>query len=235
MGCGIYSLGRQTTPGLFSAGERAPAPRSGSLRSQVLHENPDACEETKREEASNEETKKQYDTNVFGVLNVVRAVVPYLRKQHSGHIINFSSLFGYGAIPVYALYGSTKFAIEGLSEGLAIELEPFGIKVTALAPGLFRTKFLEGGQYVTSAKTIPEYDNTPVGQMKKTPEQLQGNQEGDPAKLARGIVELSNEKNPPLHLPVGNDSLETYRTNTAKTTAEIEKWAGKFSSTKATN
>ena len=187
------------------------------------------------EEASNEETKKQYDTNVFGVLNVVRAVVPYLRKQHSGHIINFSSLFGYGAIPVYALYGSTKFAIEGLSEGLAIELEPFGIKVTALAPGLFRTKFLEGGQYVTSSKTIPEYDNTPVGQMKKTPEQLHGNQEGDPAKLAKVIVELSNEKNPPLHLPVGNDSLEAYRSNMAKTTAEIEKWAGKFSSTKATN
>jgi NAD(P)-dependent dehydrogenase (short-subunit alcohol dehydrogenase family) len=187
------------------------------------------------EEASNAEVKKQYDTNVFGVLNVVRAVLPYMRKQRSGHIINFSSLFGYGAIPVYALYGSTKFAIEGISEGLAIELEPFGIKVTALAPGLFRTKFLEGGQYVTAAKTISDYDNTMVGQMKSSPGQLQGNQEGDPAKLARVLVELANVQNPPLHLPVGEDSLAAYRSNVAKTTAEIEQWAGKFSPTKASN
>jgi NAD(P)-dependent dehydrogenase (short-subunit alcohol dehydrogenase family) len=180
------------------------------------------------EEVSNEETKRQYDTNVFGLLNVVRAVLPYMRKQRAGHIINFSSLFGYGAIPVYALYGSTKFAVEGLSKGLAVELEAFGIKVTALAPGLFRTKFLEGGSYVTAGKPIPDYDNTAVGQMKNSPAQLHGNQAGDPAKLAEVVVGLAKEKNPPLHLPVGKDSLDAYRKNVEKTSKEIEQWADKF-------
>lgn len=81
--------------------------------------------------------RKQYDTNVFGLLNVTRVVLPYLRQQKSGHIIYLSSLFGYDAVPGWGLYGSTKFAVEGLSKGLAIELAPLGIHVTAVAPGLF--------------------------------------------------------------------------------------------------
>ena len=183
------------------------------------------------EEISNEEAKKQYDTNVFGVLNVIRATLPYLRKQKSGHIINFSSLFGYDTIPGYALYGSTKFAIEGISAGLSKELAPFGIKVTALAPGLFRTQFLDAGSYLTAANSIKDYDKTMVGQMRSSPEQLHGNQAGDPTKLAKVVVELAAVDNPPHHLPVGLDSLSAYRTSVAATSREIEDWAGKFTAT----
>jgi len=183
------------------------------------------------EEISDEEAKKQYDTNFFGVLNVIRATLPGLRKQRSGHIINFSSLFGYDSIPAWSLYGSTKFALEGISKGLAAELAPFGIHVTALAPGLFRTQFLETGAYLTAAKSISDYDNTAVHQLRDSAGQLHGNQAGDPAKLAHVVVELAAEENPPLHLPVGLDSLQTYRNNAAKTSAEIDQWVGKFSAT----
>ena len=183
------------------------------------------------EEISAEETKKQYDTNVFGVLNVTRAVLPQLRKQRSGHIINISSLFAYDAIPAWALYGSTKFAVEGLSVGLAIELAPFGIHVTALAPGLFRTNFLEAGSFSMPAKPIKDYDETLTGQMRNNAGKFHGNQAGDPAKLAKVIVALAAEEHPPLHLPVGLDSLQSYRTNAVRTSKEIEEWAGKFPAT----
>lgn len=183
------------------------------------------------EEATDLETRKQYDTNVFGLLNVVRAVLPHLRRQRSGHIINFSSLFGYGALPAWALYGSTKYAVEGISEGLAMELAPFNIKVTSLAPGLFRTQFLSSGSFASAGKPISDYDNTAAGQMKSVPGSLHGNQQGDPQKLAKVVTELAAVENPPLHLPVGKDSLESFRTNTAKNSREVEAWAGKFTST----
>lgn len=182
------------------------------------------------EEISDAEVRKQYDTNVFGVLNVVRAVLPHLREKKSGHIINISSLFGYGALPAWALYGSTKYAIEGISEGLALELAPFNIRVTALAPGLFRTQFLNSG-YTMAANSIADYDATAVGQMKSVPAALHGNQPGDPTKLAKVVAELASTENPPLHLPVGKDSLQTYRTNRDKVNTEIEGWAGKFTPT----
>jgi NAD(P)-dependent dehydrogenase (short-subunit alcohol dehydrogenase family) len=183
------------------------------------------------EEASDEEVRRQYETNVFGLLNVVRAVLPVLRRQKSGHIINISSLFGYDAIPGWALYGSTKFAVEGLSKGLAAELAPFGIKVTAAAPGLFRTQFLSQESYSLSKSAIDDYSNTVVGQMKKGSDNLHGNQAGDPAKLAQVILELTELENPPLHLPIGKDSLGMYRKNAQKSGAEIEYWSDKFTPT----
>ncbi|GGB02574.1 SDR family NAD(P)-dependent oxidoreductase [Puia dinghuensis] len=183
------------------------------------------------EEISDEETRKQYDTNVFGVLNVIRAVLPQLRKQRSGHIINISSLFAYDAIPAWALYGSTKFAVEGISVGLAIELAPFDIQVTALAPGLFRTNFLDAGSFLTPANPIGDYDKTPAGQYRNNAGAYHGNQAGDPAKLAKVVVALAAQEHPPLHLPVGLDSLQSYRNNAARTSREIEEWAGKFPAT----
>lgn len=187
------------------------------------------------EEASDEEVRRQYDTNVFGLLNVVRSVLPHLRENKSGHIINISSLFGYGAIPAWALYGSTKYAVEGISEGLALELAPFNIKVTSLAPGLFRTQFLNSQSYSYAANHISDYDGTVVGQMKNVPDSLHGNQPGDPAKLAKVVVELAAVENPPLHLPVGKDSLQTYQTSSARISEEIESWANKFTPTEVTD
>ncbi|MBD2728925.1 SDR family NAD(P)-dependent oxidoreductase [Nostoc sp. FACHB-892] len=175
------------------------------------------------EEATDAEVRKQYDTNVFGLLNVTRAVLPYLRQQKSGHIINISSLFGYDAIPGWGLYGSTKFAVEGLSKGLAVELAPLGIHVTVVAPGLFTTDFLSTESYVAAKTIIADYQAT-VGPMRSGADALHGNQPGDPKKFAAVMIQLANTDHPPLHLPVGNDTIAMYRSSAAKMAQDIEAW-----------
>jgi NAD(P)-dependent dehydrogenase (short-subunit alcohol dehydrogenase family) len=175
------------------------------------------------EEATDAEVKAQYDTNVFGLLNVLRAALPHLRAQRSGHIINVSSLFGFGAIPGWALYGSTKFAVEGISKGLAIELEPLNIKVTVVEPGLFSTEFLSAESYSASKNIIADYAAT-VGPMRAGADQLHGNQPGDPKKLAQVVVDIAHNENPPLHLPIGKDAVGMYKANAEKTSKEIDQW-----------
>ena len=183
------------------------------------------------EEASAEEVRKQYDTNVFGLLNVTRAVLPQLRRQGSGHIINISSLFGYlNSVPGFGLYGSTKFAVEGISEGLALELKPLGIKVTALAPGLFSTEFVSTDSYQSSAVILDAYKET-VGVIRGYTGQLHGNQPGDPAKLAGVIVKLAAAENPPLHLPVGADAVKNLREKIAQISRELAEWESVATST----
>jgi NAD(P)-dependent dehydrogenase (short-subunit alcohol dehydrogenase family) len=175
------------------------------------------------EEATDAEARKQYDTNVFGLLNVTRAVLPYLRQQKSGRVINISSLFGYDAIPGWGLYGSTKFAVEGISKGLAAELAPLGIHVTVVAPGLFSTDFLSTESY-TAAKTIIDDYQATVGPMRSGADGLHGHQSGDPKKFAAVMIQLANIERPPLHLPVGNDTIAMYRNNAAKMAQDIEAW-----------
>jgi NAD(P)-dependent dehydrogenase (short-subunit alcohol dehydrogenase family) len=175
------------------------------------------------EEATDAEVRKQYDTNVFGLLNVTRAVLPYLRQQKSGRVINISSLFGYDAIPGWGLYGSTKFAVEGLSKGLAVELAPLGIHVTTVAPGLFSTDFLSAESYVAAKTIIDDYQAT-VGPMRSGASALHGHQPGDPKKFAAVIIQLANTERPPLHLPVGKDTVAMYRNNAASMAQEIEAW-----------
>ncbi|SDI79569.1 oxidoreductase [Mucilaginibacter sp. P25] len=175
------------------------------------------------EEATDAEVKAQYETNVFGLLNVVRAVLPHLRAQRSGHIINVSSLFGFDAIPGWALYGSTKFAVEGISKGLAVELAPLNIKVTVVEPGLFSTEFLSAESYSAAKNVIDDYAAT-VGPMRAGANQLHGNQPGDPRKLARVVVDIAHNENPPLHLPIGKDAVGMYKANAEKTSEEIDQW-----------
>ncbi len=162
------------------------------------------------EEASAEEVRKQFDTNVFGLLNVTRAVLPQMRKQASGPIINISSLFAYlNNIPGLGVYGATKYAVEGLSEGLALELAPLGIKVTAVAPGLFSTEFASADSYQSSAVILAAYKDT-IGVMRGNVGHLHGNQPGDPAKLAAVIIQLAASEKVPLHLPVGKDAVKIF-------------------------
>ncbi|MBI4780776.1 MAG: SDR family NAD(P)-dependent oxidoreductase [Oscillatoriophycideae cyanobacterium NC_groundwater_1537_Pr4_S-0.65um_50_18] len=175
------------------------------------------------EEATDAEVRKQYDTNVFGLLNVTRAVLPYLRQQQSGQIINLSSLFGYDAVPGWGLYGSTKFAVEGLSKGLAVELAPLGIQVTVVAPGLFTTDFLSTDSYVAAKTIIDDYQAT-VGSMRSGADALHGNQPGDPKKFAQVILQLADTDRPPLHLPVGKDAVSMYQNNAAKMAEDIAAW-----------
>lgn len=183
------------------------------------------------EEASAEEVKKQYDTNVFGLLNVTRAVLPHMRSRHSGHIINISSLFGYrAATPGFGLYGSTKFAVEGISEGLALEVAPLGIHITSAAPGLFSTDFASTDSYMSSETVLDAYKDT-VGAVRGFIGQFHGNQPGDPAKLARVIVTIAGTENPPLHLPIGKDAVASFRTKTEEMQKEVAVWESLAAST----
>jgi len=176
------------------------------------------------EEVSDAEARKQYDTNVFGVLNVLRATLPFLRKQRSGHIINVSSLFAFDPLTGWALYGSTKNAVEGISQGLAKELEPFGIGVTAIEPGLFRTGFTGKDSFVVAQNAIPDYENTIVGQMRKSTGAFHGTQPGDPSKLATVVVKLGHTENPPLHLPIGSDAINNYNIFREKLANDVNAW-----------
>lgn len=176
------------------------------------------------EEVSDAEARKQYDTNVFGLLNVVRATLPFLRKEKSGHIMNVSSLFAFDPLPGWALYASTKNAVEGLTVGLAKELEPLGIKVSVIEPGLFRTGFTGKDSYSVAQHTIGDYDNTMVGYMRNGTDAYHGSQPGDPAKLAAVVVKLGHAFNPPLHLPIGTDAVNSYSIYRERLANDVNGW-----------
>ncbi len=176
------------------------------------------------EEATTEEIEKIYATNVFGLLKVTRAVLPHMRRQRSGHVLNFSSIGGYAGYPGWGVYGSTKFAVEGLSESLATEIEPFGIKVTIVEPGFFRTDFLADNSLSISPASIPDYVGTPAGNMRDFAASANHAQPGDPAKFAAGIVTLVNAENPPLRMPFGSDTVAKLSEKNAFVEQELSTW-----------
>jgi len=175
------------------------------------------------EEATDAEVKANYEVNVFGTLNVIRAVLPFMRKKRSGHVINISSVGGLGAYIGWGLYGSTKFAIEGITEALAMELAPLGIYATVVAPGFFRTNFLDESSLISSKQVITDYAET-VGAMREFAAKVNYQQPGDPQKLAAAFVKLGNSENPPVHLPLGNDTLQRFREKTAAFEQDITSW-----------
>lgn len=175
------------------------------------------------EEASNEEVKQNHDANVFGLLNVTRAILPYMRKQRSGHVINISSVGGLNGYVGWEIYGSTKFAVEGITESMALELAPLGIYATVVAPGFFRTEFLDPTSLIRTAHVIDDYAGT-VGEMRSFATQVNKKQPGDPKKLAQAFIKLANAEKPPVHLPLGNDTLAMYREKTARFEKDIEDW-----------
>lgn len=134
------------------------------------------------EEASAEEIEAVYRTNVFGLLNVTRAVLPHMRKARAGRILNISSIGGYRAGAGFGVYSSTKFAVEGLSESLHAELEPLGVHVTVVEPGYFRTDFLDSSSLTASTLRINDYDDT-AGKVRTFAADLSHRQPGDPSKL----------------------------------------------------
>jgi NAD(P)-dependent dehydrogenase (short-subunit alcohol dehydrogenase family) len=175
------------------------------------------------EEASDEEVKRNYETNVFGLLKVTRAVLPHMRRQRSGHVINLSSVGGLRGNVGWGLYGSTKFAVEGITESLALELAPLGIYATAVEPGMFRTNFLDQSSLSRSSNVIPDYAET-VGKMRERAGQVNYKQPGDPVKLAAAIVRLAASPKPPVHLPLGSDTLAAYRNKVDSFNKEIDEW-----------
>lgn len=177
---------------------------------------------TNFEETSEENIREIFELNVFGLMRVTRAILPFMRKQKSGHIFNIASAAGYGAGPV--VYHTSKFAVTGFSTCLAFELEPFGIKVTNVAPGLFRTSFYNKGAMRTELDIhIEDYDSS-RWQDDFVKNNSNHEQPGDPAKLSELIYEVSNTVNPPLHLPVGKDAVETIENLENKLKEDVDNW-----------
>src|SRR5262245_37856285 len=158
------------------------------------------------EEASAAEIEALYRTNVFGLLTVIRAVLPSMRKARSGRILNISSIGGYRGAAGFGVYSSTKFAVEGLSEALHDELAPLGIHVTVIEPGYFRTDFLDASSLAVSPARIADYDAT-AGKVRTRAAGLSHNQPGDPAKLADVLVTFVDTPTPPVRLPLGSDTV----------------------------
>lgn len=175
------------------------------------------------EESSAEEVERLYRTNVFGLLNVTRAVLPSMRGRRAGHVINISSVAGYCAYPGWGAYSSTKFAIEGLSETLHAELAPLGIHVTVVEPGFFRTDFLDRASLTETVLRIPDYSET-VGKMREFAAGYNHQQPGDPAKLAQALVQIAHAPEPPLRLPLGTDTLKRMAEKNALVTRETAQW-----------
>lgn len=159
------------------------------------------------EESSVREVQDCFDVNVFGLLNVTRAVLPHMRSANSGHIFNLSSVFGLIAGAGWGIYCGTKFAVEGLSEALAQEVKPFGIHVTIIEPGYVRTNFLSSGSIATPENSIPEYVAI-AEEKRKHKEDVAGKQIGDPQKIAEVIIKLTQVSEPPLRLLLGSDALQ---------------------------
>jgi NAD(P)-dependent dehydrogenase (short-subunit alcohol dehydrogenase family) len=149
------------------------------------------------EEASDAAPRVIFEVNVFGVLNTLRAVLPTLRAQRSGHVINISSIGGFTGYAGWGLYNATKFALEGLSEGLYADLAPLGVKVTIVEPGGFRTDFLDDSSLQVEPHVIADYA-TSAGETRNVPALFNHAQRGDPARLAAAIVDLPDAAEPPL-------------------------------------
>lgn len=182
------------------------------------------------EEITDIEARKTYDTNVFGLLNVTRAVLPYLRKERSGHIMNISSVGGLVGLSAWGIYGSTKFAVEGISEALSHEVAHLGIKVTSVAPGFFRTDFLDDSSLDTAPTQIADY-NESVGQVRVAMKETNHNQPGDPIKAAKIMIDVAKTEHPPLHLMLGSDTLEYTKTKIEALVADMEDWKAYSEST----
>lgn len=176
------------------------------------------------EELSDAESRQNFDVNVFGSLNVIRQALPHLRQQQSGHIFNIASIGGYvGDFAGFGIYCATKFAVVGFSEGLAIELKDFGIKVTAVLPGYFRTNFLNSDSLATPKKQLDEYQSTRDSQQLHQ-QQINNNQPGDPEKGAAVLIKMAEEVNPAVHLFLGSDAFSMAKSKAENMLQEIEQW-----------
>ncbi|MGE3142327.1 MAG: oxidoreductase [Hyphomonadaceae bacterium] len=181
------------------------------------------------EELTPEDYARQYETNFFGLMRVTRAVLPVMRRQRSGHVFNLSSVAGVITFPAASAYCSSKFAVEGFSEALAQEVAPFNIHVTIVAPGGFRTDFLDASSIRYAAPSVPDYAEE---MSKKIAGHKKGNhqQPGDPAKLGAALVRLANEKQPPLRFAAGTDAVAAVERKIAQLQTELDQWRALSSS-----
>jgi NAD(P)-dependent dehydrogenase (short-subunit alcohol dehydrogenase family) len=174
------------------------------------------------EEASDAEVREQFEVNFFAAMTAMRAVLPMMRKRRAGHIVNISSVSGLVGWPSLGIYSASKFALEGASETLALEVAPLGIKVTLVEPGGLRTDFATRSRRLTG-RVIADYADT-VGVSRRLLAEHAGQEEGDPVKAATAILKVVDTKDPPLRLLLGEDALDYTEEKLARQRAEIEEW-----------
>lgn len=212
----------------YNAVVQAALERFGTI--DVLVNNAGHGQFTFFEETVEEQIREVFETNLFGLMRMTRAVLPVMRRQRSGHIMNVSSAAGYSGIGP-SIYHTSKFAVTGFSEALAFETEQFGIHVTIVAPGLFRTEFMNfNPTYHNPSRKIDDY-NEFRSQLQGFVNHTRGNEPGNPATLGRLLVEVAAAERPPLHLPVGADAIDTLETHHRVQTEEVKVWHDKSCAT----
>jgi NAD(P)-dependent dehydrogenase (short-subunit alcohol dehydrogenase family) len=183
------------------------------------------------EESPLAEMRQQFDVNVFGAVAMMKAVLPFMRERRRGHILNITSMGGYITMPGIAYYCGSKFALEGISEALGQEVKPFGIAVTAVAPGSFRTDWA-GRSMTRTPRSISDYDDL-FDPIRKAREEKSGKQLGDPRKAARAMLAAIAADHPPTHLLLGSDALGLVRAKLSALKDEIRAWEATTVSTDA--
>ncbi|MFC6140038.1 oxidoreductase [Paraburkholderia silvatlantica] len=174
------------------------------------------------EESPLAEMRRQFDVNVFGAVAMMKAVLPFMRARRRGHILNITSMGGYITMPGITYYCGSKFALEGISEALGKEVKAFGVAVTAVAPGSFRTDWA-GRSMRRTPRSIPDYDAI-FDPVRKAREEKSGKQLGDPRKAARAMLAAIAAEHPPAHLLLGSDALGLVRDKLSMLEAEIRAW-----------
>jgi NAD(P)-dependent dehydrogenase (short-subunit alcohol dehydrogenase family) len=174
------------------------------------------------EEATEDEFMPMFNTNVFGLVHVTQAFLPHFRSRRSGHILNLSSIGGLVSTAGMGFYNATKYAVEGLTEALALEVAPLGIHVTLIEPGPFRTDFL-GRSLSAAAAVIPDYDET-AGKIRTYFNEQNGKQKGDPLRAVQAMMQVVDSPNPPLRLLLGSIALQRLRTKIDSLKKEAAAW-----------
>lgn len=174
------------------------------------------------EEGEDAEVRAMFEANVFGLADMTKAVLPGMRKRRSGHIVNISSMAGLVGYPGIGYYNATKFAVEGLSEALAKETAPLGIKVTIVEPGPFRTEWA-GRSLRTPQNAIADYAES-AGARRDAIQGYSGTQPGDPVRAVEAIIKAVESAEPPLHLILGRPAYGAAEQKFREFTAEMEKW-----------
>ncbi|MDM4771067.1 oxidoreductase [Solimonas sp. SE-A11] len=208
-----------TQPAQITAAVAAAQARFGAI--DVLVNNAGYGHLSLFEESSDADARAQFDTNVFGLFDVTRAVLPGMRARRSGHIINVSSVGGIIGAVSASLYCASKFAVEGFSLSLADEVKALGIHVSIVGPGYIRTDFLDPRSVRYADSTIPDYAELST-QLRSFYEQRSHQQPGDPVHLAQAMLKLAAMENPPLRFSAGSDSLEMVEARLAQVHAEMD-------------
>ncbi|MEV0481727.1 SDR family NAD(P)-dependent oxidoreductase [Streptomyces sp. NPDC050508] len=183
------------------------------------------------EEITDAEARSLFDLNVFGLINVTRAVLPVMRGQGSGRLVHIGSRSGFEGEPGVSLYSASKFAVAGISEALSAEMAPFGIQSMVVEPGVFRTDFLDSSSLSVAANRIAEYDDTPAHVTLDWIDRANHAQLGDPVRGAALIVEVAGTEKLPTHLYLGRDTLERLEVKYRQVQDDLAPWREKSAAT----